>query len=320
MLNEKFYREIEKGLPASIYFLWSKEAFFLEEALVKIKDKVVGSYQVDFNYDVFYPSVSPQDIVDTAFTLPFLAPRRLIVLKDFHEFSSHNIDALTNYFENPSKTTCMVILSPKPPKSNLNLSHNAYEFNIREYDIPAWVKKFASEKGLKISETAISYLIEAVGINIGLLASEIEKLTLSEIKIIQAQDIISTTGIMREFTSFNLVDALITGQKNKAFRILNNLIEGKSFEPATIVGTLNWHYKQLYSLWKNKGKRPDKMRTASYKILLKHLHNFTKETFYEIFRYLHEADLGIKSSGRPEIVLEILLIKLLTPRRFGTTS
>ena len=83
---------------------------------------------------------------------------------------------------------------------------------------------------------------------------------------------------------------------------------------AAIIGTLNWHYKQFYALWVNKGKRPAKMRERTYRALVKYVPSFKEENFLRIFQSLHEADLGVKSSGRPELVLEALLFKLLQKR------
>ncbi len=122
MLNEKFHKELKKGLPNSLYFLWSKESFFLDEALVKATEVVITPYQKDFNYDVFYPSTSPQKILDVVSTLPFSAPRRLVILKDFHRFSTPHLKALTPYFKKPCETTCMLILSQKEPKLNFDVA------------------------------------------------------------------------------------------------------------------------------------------------------------------------------------------------------
>lgn len=311
MLNEKFYRELKKGLPNPFYFLWSNEIFFLEEALAEAIEVVIASHQKDFNYDVFYPSASPQEILNAASTLPFLAPRRLVVLKDFHQFSTSQIGALTPYFKRPCESTCMLILSLKEPKLNIDVALNVYSLRIREKDIPVWLKKMAVKKGIKMTESAVEYLIESVGPDIGLLAMELEKLSLSGLKTIEGKDIISSTSMTRDYISFDLVDALIAGQKTRAFRILKALIEGRPADAPAVLGALNWHYRQFYTLWENKGKRPLKMKDTTFRTLLKYLPSYTRESFCEIFQSLHETDLRIKTSVRPELALEILLIRLL---------
>jgi len=327
MLNEKFIRELKKGLPSPFYFLWSKESLFLEEALTEAIEVVVGPHQKDFNYDVFYPSTSPQEILNILFTVPFLAPRRLVILKDFHEFPASYVETLAPYFKRPCDTTCMLILSLKEPRLSIDVTPNTYSFRIRENDIPAWLKQKAAKKGIKMTEGAVEYLIESVGPDIGLLSMEVEKLALSGLVTIDDRDITSHTGGMREYIPFDLVDALVEGQKTKAFRILNAILEGGSADAPAVLGALNWHYRQFYVLWKNKGVKPLKMKPYTFKRLLKYLPSFsessradTQESFCRIFQNIYEADLRIKTSARPELALEILLIKLLQSRRLGTEN
>jgi DNA polymerase-3 subunit delta len=311
MQNKQFQKELEKGLPHSLYFLWSKEVFLLDEALEKVSGTACSFPQRDFNYDTFTPSSPPQAILDAALSFPFMSPRRLVVLKDFHQFPASHIKTLQSYFREPSHTTCMVILSQKEPQARIDANWRIYRFNIRERDIPIWIRQRASSRGISITESAVDYLIEALGPDIGLLATEIEKLSLSGLKKIDDGDILAHTGMLREYTPFNLIDAITAGQKTKAFRILRSLIEKKSSDATAVLGPLNWHYRQLYAMWENKGKRPLKMKSSTHAALLQKLPFFTQENFYEIFQCLHEADKGIKTSGRPELVLEVLLIKLL---------
>lgn len=317
MLNKALQKEIGKFLPKPVYFIWGEDTLLLEEVLTKAVEVVIASHLKDFNYDTFYPSANPHEVLDAASTLPLMSSRRLVVLKDFHLFPISNIKVITTYFEKPCESTCMLIFSQKEPRkiarevidkfSDLPVFH----IEIKEADIPAWVKQKAQEKGIKLTNNAVDYLIEFVGHDTGLLMGEIEKLSLSGLKSIDSKDIVSFTNMVRDYTAFNLIDAIITGNKIKAFRILKTLLEGRSFKVESILGALNWHYRQFYNLYKGKGKRPQKMKETTYKGLLKYLPSYTERHFYHIFHELHQADIGIKSSGRPELNLEILLIKLL---------
>ncbi|HBH62806.1 MAG TPA: DNA polymerase III subunit delta [Nitrospiraceae bacterium] len=311
MLNKTLQKDVESGLTSPLYFLWSEESCFLEDALSSFVKTVIASGPKDFNYDVFDSSSKPQEIVDAALTLPLMTKRRLVVLKDFHELPVSAIQVLTPYLNEPSGTTCLVILSKKAPKAALKFNGKVYSLNIKEWDIPAWLRNFAAGKGVRLSADAVELLIEFVGYDIGLLIAEIEKLALSGSGTISGKDIISSTSTMRKYTSFDLVDTLIAGQKTRAFRILKTMLSGNAFDAPVILGTLNWHFKQFYSLWRNNGQRPSKMREKTYRTLVKYLPSFKEDDFFRIFRSLHDADIGIKTSGRPGLVLEVLLIRLL---------
>ncbi len=311
MLNKALQKEIQNGLPRPLYYIWSEESCFLEELLPKFVEVVIASHPMDFNYDVFDSSTDTHEVLDTVSTLPFMAPRRLVVLRDFHQINAAGVKPLMTYFNEPAESTCMVILSQKAPKKSLKVNWKDYSLNIKQYEIPSWLKQFALKKGIKLTNDAVDNLIEYVGYEVGLLIMEIEKLTLSEKSTVTGKDIIESTSMMRKYSTFDLLDSLIAGQKSRAFRILKTILGGNPHDAPVVLGTLNWHYKQFYSLWRNKGRKPQKMREKTFRALLKYLPAFKEGDFFNIFKGLHEADTGIKTSGRPELVLEILLIKLL---------
>jgi DNA polymerase-3 subunit delta len=311
MLNKALQKELEKGLPSPVYFLSSDESCFLDDALAKCIETVIASHPADFNYDMFDSAAGINEILNTASTLPFMAPRRLVVLRDFHQFPGSAVKALMSYFKEPADTTCLVILSAKAPKAAWKAGWKAFSLNIRDWDMPAWLKQAALNRGVKLTGEAVDCLIEYVGYDAGLLSMEIEKLALSGKTAVNGKDVMSSVSMMREYTAFDLLDSLVGGQKTRAFRILKNMNEGGPHEAPLILGTLNWHYKQFYSLWKHSGARPARMREKTYRMLMKHLPRYNESDFCDVFGMLHQADIGIKSSGRPELTMEILLIKLL---------
>ncbi len=311
MLSKVLTKEIEKGMRSPLYFLWTEEKCFLDDALSKIKDAVLPAGAEDFNYDQFEPLSAPNTILDAVSTLPFMSPRRLVVLKDFHKFPAPAVKVLAAYFKAPSDTTCMVVLSAKAPKASIKAEWRSFSLNIRQNDVPGWLKQTALKKGIKLTDDAVDSLIECVGYDIGMLLMEMEKLRLSGDGIISGRDVLSSVSMMRKYTPFDLIDSLIAGQKTRAFRILKTMFSGSTMEAPVIIGTLNWHYRQFYALWHNRGRRPVKMREKTYRILSKYCNSFKEQDFLYIFRSLHEADLDVKTSGRPELAVEVLLIKLL---------
>ncbi len=311
MLNKSLSKEFANGLPGTLYYLWSEESCFLEEALSKVIEIIIDPGTRDFNYDLFDSSSEPQGIIDASSTLPFMTQRRLVVIKDFHLFKAPEIKKLITCLNDLPESTCMVVLSQKAPRASLKADWKTFSLNIKEYDVPVWLKQKAAEKGIKLTDDAVDNLIDFVGYEIGLLLMEIEKLSLAGNKTVTGKDIVSTTSMMRNYTPFDLLDSLISARKSRAFSILKTILEKNAMEATIILGTLNWHFKQFHTLWLNRGKRPMKMRTKTYNILRKHLSSFNENDFFQIFKSLHEADLGIKTSGRPGLVLEVLLIKLL---------
>lgn len=315
MFNSALDKEIESGLPQNLYYFWSEEDYFLDDVLRKAVERVVSLSQADFNYDLFYPSSDPGAIIDAASTLPFMADRRLVVLKGFNQYSKASVDSLLPYFKEPFENTCMIVLSQKAPGKKLSdIPWKLFKLGIEERDMPAWIKRIAADRGIQMTGEAVGCLIDHVGFDAGLLVSEIDKLSMSGKKRIDEKDIASSISAVRAYTTFNLIDAIVAEQKTRAFMILESILTEKMLA-TSVMGTLNWHYREFYNLWINKGKKPQKMRMSTYSMLSKHVNSYNEDAFQRIFQVLHEADIAVKSSGRPDLVLEILLIRLLQKRR-----
>lgn len=304
-------QEMARGMPSPVYYIWSEDLLFLEEARLKVIDAVVGSHALDFNYDAFYPSDEPKNIRDAAYTLPFMAQRRLVVLKDFHQFPVSSVKALSSLYKEPSETTCLVILSRKSPGSVLNKTWKVFSLAVSQKDLPVWLKRHAAGKGLQMTGRAVNALIELIGHDPGLLLMEVDKLLLVGHKKVDESDIVSAISTTREYTPFELIDAITAGQTSRAFRIMRSSLVGNALQAPVILGMLNWHYKQFYRLWRNKGKRPVKMREKTFRVLVKYIPFYSEESFCRIFKILHDTDVQIKTSGRPAVAMEILLIRLL---------
>lgn len=313
MSDKILEKDFKDGLRSPIYYLWSEDPLLLEDALARAVDIVISNHPVDFNYDLFYPSATSQQIIDAVSTLPFMAKRRLVVLKDFHEFLQPVINDLLPYFQSPSDSTCMIVLSKKAPKKGLDIKWKVYHLNISEKDMPSWLKETASRKGIRLNDDAINLLLEFTGYDTGLLSMEVEKLRHGGKKTITGEDVISSITMMRHFTSFELINCLFGGEKTKALRILKAIFrEGNTIESATLMlGALNWYFREFYNLWLNRGRRPPRMMEKTYKTMMRYLPLYNEERFYNTFKSLHEADIRIKTGGRAEIVMEVLLINLL---------
>jgi DNA polymerase-3 subunit delta len=315
MINRWIEQEIKRKMPEPLYYIHSDESPVVEELLKKAADAVFEKGQKDFNYNVFDKTSTTQKIIDTALTLPFLASRRFVIIRNFDELTAGQKKALVPYLKNPSPGTCMIVISSQFLKAGKEkIPWKVFSLKVNDNDIPRWITQNASERGITLTPDAVETLIEFVGTDTGLLSAELDKIALSEKKYIYKDDIKDLSGFMRDYGVFDLVDALIVKDKDRAFTILKALLDSGSAAPESILGAIVWHYGQFYTLWLNKGKRPLKMREKTYRILSCYLRDCSEDYFFEIFKNLHDTDVKIKTTGRPEIALEILLLNLLKPQ------
>ncbi len=296
MSFQAFLKEVQKGMPAPVYLVHSSDAFLQREALNALRG-MVPEEERDFNlhiFDLLAPGEDPpamQQMLDVANTVSFFGTRRFTVLLcSLQKVTKKNLEILGEYVANPAPGSVLVILHNGPLRKDMREKLKGLRpisLDLRETEIPGWIQQKARSKGLEISARASVFLLGLVGTDLGLLASEIEKLSLAGKKEIDSGDITEMTAGGREFSIFDLVNALRAKDAEEVFRIYN-VLKG-AVEDYSLLGALNWHYgRALLS-----GMKPSR-----------------HENPLRVFQMLHEVDRDIKSSGRAYPV-EYLLVRLL---------
>ncbi len=296
MSYRNFLSEIEKGLPAPAYLLYTADPFFSREAVEAIK-KLVPETERDFNLHIFDlfanvdESASIQKIVETANTVSFFGGRRFTVLiVNLQKLVKKDVERLEFYTANPSPQSVFVILhigSWKGAKREKFQGVKLLSLDMRDSEIPFWIKQRAGYHGLVISDEAVEYLLGVVGPDLGLLSAEIEKISFMGKKKIAVDDIADIITGERLYSVFDLTDALRKKDADRVFAVYKTLKE--TTEGFSLIGALNWQYARL-------------LRTG--------ISPAENEYFMKIFECLNRVDTDMKSSGRLYPV-EYLLLTLL---------
>lgn len=283
-----FLEEIEKGLPSHAYLLYASEEFLHREAIEAIKG-IIPVEERDFNLHIFDVSLSGREelgqILDVANTFPFFRRRRFLILENLQGISELGLKILGSYTLNPSPDSVLIMLYKGTLKKELTESLKKTKFialDMKETEIPYWLKQRARTSGVEISYEVAYYLVELLGPDIGILSAEIEKISLIGKEQIGVEDIADIVAGGGNYNLFDLVDALCEKDANRVFKIYRTLRE--TVEDYNLIGVLNWQY----------GRLVDK----------------TNEYLFSVFELLSNADIDIKSSGRA-FPIEYLLVKLL---------
>lgn len=293
MSYKGFLEEIDKGLPAPGYLCAASDPFLLAEASSLIKE-LTPPEQREFNFHIFdMAETNPagfDSILDVLNTMPFFFGRKFVLLENSQKLLKKDMDKLRNYLEKPSETSVLVLLNNGALKKELKgefRNMKTIPLDITEREIHSWMKARAAAKGIKLSGSAIDYLLGTIGPDLGLLSSELDKCSLLGKQAIDKEDIAEIVEGRRSFSPFALVDAIRARDAALAFRIYRVLRETE--EPYGLIGALNWQYAKAFP-----GKDTPQER----------------DYFYRVFKTLNTADTDIKSSGGP-YPMELLLVKLL---------
>jgi len=295
MSFQAFLKEIEKGLPLPVYLLHVTDSFLQREALGAIK-RLVPESERDFNFHIFDLSSSEEttsmgEIIDLANMFPFFGKRKFVVLfGNLQRLSEEEQKTLDAYVSNPAPTSVFVIFHGGELKKDMKERFRNAKIiflDIKEGEIPSWIKQKAEVKGLTISDDVAEYLLGLIGSDLGLLSAEIEKISLLGKERVSIEDISEITAGGGFYSPFDLVEALREKDAERVLKIYTSL-RGTA-EDYSLIGVLNWLYGR--QLPYRKGEKD-------------------AEYLFKVFEILHEADRDIKSSGR-DFPMEYLLIKLL---------
>ncbi len=296
MSFQTFLKEIDKGLPAPVYLFYAQDPFLCREAIEAIR-RLVPPTERDFNLHVFdlsMPGDEPMtfaQILDVANTVSFFGGRRFtLCIGNPQKLLKKDQERLNSYISKPAPGSVFVLLHNGALSKEAREKFQALKplsLDIRESEIPHWIKQRAKVKGLEISDEASDYLIGLIGPDLSLLSSEIEKISLLGKQAIDVDDILDIVTGGRLYSIFDLVDALREKDAEQVFAIYKTMRE--TAEDYSLIGALNWLYaRKLHS----RNSRAE------------------NEYLLRVFELLNKADIDIKSSGRT-FPMEYLLVKLL---------
>lgn len=293
MGEKRFNVEREKGFPAAVY-LFHGVSFLVEEASAEVFGHFFPEGLDDFNCTVFHATTDrAEDIVNTAGTLPFMAPRRVVLVKEAGAFKAADKKVFEHYLGNPSPQTCLVFITGTFDKRSaflkllMDSGCISLQFSVPETQVPLWVRQRAANLGIRLSADAERLLLDLVGPDVALIVKELEKLSLVGPKEVGVAEVESAVGHVREYTPFAIVEAIRKRNAERALRIMKALRESGQ-DAVSLLGIIGWHYRQVL-------KREGQTRGGA-----------------EIFEALHRADVELKTTGKPDwIVLETLLFRLI---------
>lgn len=253
------------------------------------------------------------DILSAARTMPMMAPRRLVIVHDAEALlapkrvkdddgdtaakprrakAATPAEEFEAYLQRPEPTTTLVLetagLDRGRRVTKLLLAHAAV-VNTAELktvdDVARWLAARLDRDEMRIEPAAVRALVDAIGVELPRLRSEIDKLVLyaageSTITAAHVRDLV--VSVDESSGVFALIDFVAAGQAAAALREVEALLEAGS-PPPMILGLVRTAAGKL---------RPEARARRAIAAVL-------------------DADLAIKSSrGEPRHVLERLVVEL----------
>lgn len=195
------------------------------------------------------------DVLDELRTVPFLADKRVVLVKNADGFVSKNREILERYFEKPVGTGVLVLavaswdartrLAKMLPKVGSLIAME----QPKKWELPAHLMQYAATKHkIKLNRDAAEMLVELIGEELAQLYNELEKLILfaRDEKVIRVDHVESLTGHHRIYDAFEVIDATIGGNAGQAITRLRNMFEQDKSAEYSVVGAFAFHLRRMF--------------------------------------------------------------------------
>ena len=240
-----------------IYIIAGKDKFLIDGEYNKLLDKLIEPPQRAMGlWQAEADRAEIADVLDELRTLPFLADRRVVVIKDADDFISDNRALLEKYFDNPCPSGVLV-MTVASWRSNTKLAKKLVKTGrlisvseIKPRYMAAFISKYAKETHNKaLSANTADLLVEFVGDEPGRLCSELDKLAVyvDKAAVISVKDVESLIGHNRMFNAFSVIDAMTACDIGTAVLRLRKMFEADRNAAFTVVGAFAYHFRKMFN-------------------------------------------------------------------------
>ncbi|HHW07676.1 MAG TPA: DNA polymerase III subunit delta [Clostridia bacterium] len=335
----KILADIRRGRIAPVYLLAGEGAYFKEQVLYCLEEKLLENGADDVNYEVFDgEAVLLSTVLESAWLVPMFGAKRLVVVKNAPWFdgkgtgketagSKEADELLLSYLQEPSPTTCLVFLTASNPdkrkKVYKELAAKGVVWESRPLAGTAlkdFVKDWLAGRGKNISPAALEHIVTRDQGDLGLLVQELEKLVLylGDKGEVGPEDVEAIMSFPEQYSIFALTDAVGAKESAAALWHLRAMLRTGE-QPLMILGMLARQFRLIlygqalaeegYS--QENIARQMQVHPYAVKKALAQSRYYRRQELIEALAKLLDVDVAIKrGQGEPANLLEQVILEL----------
>lgn len=236
------------------------EPYLVERAVMAVIDAIVDPSLRDLSLTTFYADeVSPATVVEEARTMPFLAARRVIVLRNAQVYAAMSGDKraplfpFLDYLEHPADFTVLLIIAPEVEKRRRFFKVCQEHVQIIETPqlddraLGLEIVNAVRQQGHDITTGAVSEIIECAGSRLSDIFNAVNivcNFVKSDARITE-DDVHAACADVAETSTWSLTDAIASSNTAKALEALHDLLACNK-SPEDLIGLVNWLLESAY--------------------------------------------------------------------------
>jgi len=323
------YKHCKAKKFSPVYFLAGEDSFALNEASEALEKAVAPLLASEFDKQVFFGSNTQlAEVLDFAQAFPFGDGKKFILVKEFEKVKEEkDSKALTRYLTNPPEFSVLVLLYNASVKSTeRGIIKDFLDFNylyeaktMKEASLVGWIVQYFGSRDKQIDRMNAEFLLSRVGENRDLLETQFEKIivSLGARTEITVQDIEANVVSTKEYSIFNLQDAIGAYNKPQAMKIAFQLLEKDGI--ILLLAMLNKYFTSLVQIPEMLEMQLPEQAIArivgTHPYYLKNFlaaqKRFSGLKLLEISRVLFETDVAVKTTSTDHKTLLLLLLQTI---------
>jgi DNA polymerase-3 subunit delta len=317
--------------PLPVYVLRGTDPYLLDKARQAVRRRAIGDADPGLALAEFEGAEAQvPDVLDALRTLPFLAPRRLVIIRDADAFlSKETRPALEKYLQEPASTGVLCLESASW-NAQTRLAKRVAQIGLvvaceadEPSKIPGWLRTQARKDFDKdLTFEAARMLQEYLGEDFAALVHAVEALALyiGDADRIEAADVDAVVARGHHERVWALCDALADGRAARALELLD-VFWTEGMAAPQIVGLLRPTYRQLLrvraladTMSLEAAMDRSGIHRAAFDRVRRTVHRFSTDDLADAYQALVDADLVAKTRPDDRMAMETLVHRLCHPR------
>lgn len=245
MAYKDFVNDFRKGITRDVLFFYGAEDYLMEWAVREITAKYVDEEwrSLDFR-QLDGSSVSSYDIMSEARAFSMFSEKRVVVVRDwlplYRKASDPGADELLKFASSPQETAVLIFMLESSHSGDLTSyarkmikAAGSYEFaRLEKADLKAFINKRVRAGGKMIARRELDFLIDISGYYNKESTYTLTHFDADLAKLVKAApDDMIDAGLIEDLMTgdsdrfvFNLVDAVVSGNRSRALQIAETII------------------------------------------------------------------------------------------------